>query len=218
MQRRLRTGTEKKPSESTIPSTEQIWRNTSHHYHQPSVKERAIDDFKMNEDETMALEELKEEINTYMIHKFAVSTSIPQKTFLNVQDHFSVTRVTHTERSNVIYLQVKDAVADTKDTMMDMLHELHQQYVVKQNHKWLVVEGDGKIYEILQSLKFEYDEELKWLLPYPGDWHMLKNFQIALMKPYFDAALKSLAQAAGYPLAAIQSCGQFKRTHMGVSI
>lgn len=42
---------------------------------------------------------------------------------------------------------------------------------------------------------------------------MLKNFQIALMKPYFDAGLKSLAQAAGYPLAAIQSCGQFKRTH-----
>jgi len=64
-------------------------------------------------------------------------------------------------------------------------------------------------------LKFEYGEELKWLLPYPGDWHMLKNFQIAcaLMKPYFDAGLKSLAQAAGYPLAAIQSCGQFKRTH-----
>jgi len=42
---------------------------------------------------------------------------------------------------------------------------------------------------------------------------MLKNFQTALMKPYFDAGLKSLAQAAGCPLAAIQSCGQFKRTH-----
>ena len=40
------------------------------------------------------------------------------------------------------------------------------------------MEGDGKIYEILHSLKFEYGEELKWFLPYPGDWHMLKNFQI----------------------------------------
>jgi len=48
----------------------------------------------------MVLEELKEEINTYMIHKFAVSTSIPQKTFLNVQDHFSVTRV-HTQKDLV---------------------------------------------------------------------------------------------------------------------
>ena len=71
--------------------------------------------------------------------------------------------------------------------MMDMLHELHEQFFVEQNHKWLIVEGDGKIYEILQSLKFEYGEELKRLLPFPRDWHMPKNYRIALMKPYFDA-------------------------------
>ena len=42
---------------------------------------------------------------------------------------------------------------------------------------------------------------------------MLKNYQLALMKPYFDAGLKTLAQSAGYPLPAIQNCSQFKRTH-----
>ena len=41
---------------------------------------------------------------------------------------------------------------------------------------------------------------------------MLKYYQIALMKPYFDAGLKSLAEAAGYPVAAIRSCSQFKQT------
>ena len=91
---------------------------------------------------------------------------------------------------------MKDAVADTKDTMMDMLHEL-QEFIVEQKHQWLILEGDGKIYEILQSLKFEYGEELKWVIPFRGDWHMLKNYQIALIKPYFDAGLKSLAEAAG---------------------
>ena len=69
------------------------------------------------------------------------------------------------------------------------------------------------MYELLQSLKFEYNEELGWLIPYPGDWHMLMNYQIAVMKPYFDAGLKSLAEAAGYPVAAIKECSQFKRTH-----
>ena len=39
------------------------------------------------------------------------------------------------------------------------------------------------------------------------------NFQKALMKPYYDAGLKALAKAAGYPLAAIQSCSQFQRSH-----
>ena len=70
-----------------------------------------------------------------------------------------------------------------------------------------------KLYEVVVSLTHEYGDELKWLLPFPGDWHMLKNFQIALTKPYFDMGLKELAHVAGYHVAAIQSCSQFKRTH-----
>ena len=42
---------------------------------------------------------------------------------------------------------------------------------------------------------------------------MLMNYQAALMKAYYDAGLKALAGAAGYPLAAIQSSSQFKRSH-----
>ncbi len=73
--------------------------------------------------------------------------------------------------------------------------------------------GDAKIYDVFQSLKHEYGAELKWLLPYPGDWHLLFNYQSALIKPYFDAGLKELAQVSGYPVAAIQNCSEFKRTH-----
>ena len=76
-----------------------------------------------------------------------------------------------------------------------------------------MVEGDAKIYELLQSLKLEYGDELQWLIPYPGDWHLLMNYQSALIKPYFDAGLKTLAEACGYSIAAIQNCTQFKRTH-----
>ena len=78
----------------------------------------------------------------------------------------------------------------------------------------MVVEGDAKVYEKFQSLKFEYSDELQWLVPYPEDWHMLKNYQIALMKPYFDAGLKSLAEVCGYPGPAINQCSQFKKTHL----
>ncbi len=79
--------------------------------------------------------------------------------------------------------------------------------------KHLLVEGDAKLYDVLQSLKFEYGVEYSWLIPMLGDWHLLKNYQIALMKPYFEAGLKELARVSGYPVAAIQTCGQFKRTH-----
>ena len=72
--------------------------------------------------------------------------------------------------------------------------------------KRLVMEGDAKLYEVLKSLIFEYGVDLSWLISFPGDFHLLMNYQKALLKPYYDAGLKELARAAGYPLAAINSC------------
>lgn len=101
-----------------------------------------------------------------------------------------------------------------KDTLKPLLHDLYDEFIDRRGmQKYLVVEGDAKVYEILQSLKLEYSNELGWLVPYPGDWHMLMNYQIALMRPYFDAGLNQLAEAAGYPVAAIRTCSQFKKTH-----
>ena len=34
-----------------------------------------------------------------------------------------------------------------------------------------------KIYEVLKSLKSEYGDDLSWLITYPGDWHLLFNYQ-----------------------------------------
>ena len=60
-----------------------------------------------------------------------------------------------------------NAVADTKDTMMTMLHDLHGKYIQDKKAEHLIVEGDAKHFEILQSLKHEYGDELQWLLPFP---------------------------------------------------
>ena len=102
-----------------------------------------------------------------------------------------------------------DAVADNKATITQLLQSLHQKYIVDRGLDTLVIEGDAKVYEILQSLKFEYGNDLEWVIPYPGDWHLLKNYQLPLMKAYFDGGLKSLAKLAGYPVASIQACTQF---------
>ena len=66
----------------------------------------------------------------------------------------------------------------------------------------------------LQSLKYEYGNELNWLIVFSGDWHTLNNFQCAIMKAYFDVGLKDPAKLSGYPVAGIQACSQFKRMHM----
>ena len=45
---------------------------------------------------------------------------------------------------------------------------------------YTVVVGDGKT----QKVKSLYDKEMSGLLIYPGDWHLLKDYQKVLMKIY----------------------------------
>ena len=170
-----------------------------------------MEDFLASATETEVTLELHDDLHTYILYGEAASTT--NEPLFSIQEFFSLVRATHTEQSQVVYLEVMDAVADTKDTMNQLLHDLHEQFIVSQNMKWLVLEGDAKLYEIVKSLQFEYGDELSWLIPYPGDWHMLMNYQSALMKPYYDAGLKALASSAGYPLTAIQNSSQFKRSH-----
>lgn len=50
----------------------------------------------------------------------------------------------------ITYLEVMDAVADCRDTMMQLLHNLQQQFIMGQSMKWLVLEGDAKLFEIVK--------------------------------------------------------------------
>ena len=95
------------------------------------------------------------------------------------------------------YLEVMDAISDSKDTLLALLHDLFAKLIKDQAREYLVLESDQKLYEVLQSLKFEYGKELDWVIPIPGDWYILMNYQSAIMKPYFDAGLKDLAKAEG---------------------
>ena len=174
---------------------------------------RSINDFLMSKEENESVHNLQSELFSYMLQKLAVAESTSDQPFISIQDYFNMTRATHTETSKIAYLEVMDAISDCKDTQLELLHDLFAKFIVKQPREYLVVEGDQKLFEVLQSLKFEYGSELDWVIPIPGDWHLLMNYQSALMKPYFDAGLKHLAKSAGYPVSSIQTCGQFKRTH-----
>ncbi len=111
----------------------------------------------------------QEELSSYVFIILSMHKTRPNDIFLGIQDYFYMTQPTLTQKSNVKYHSVMDAIADTKDTMMAMLHQLHEEYIITLKQTYLDVEGDAKLFEIFQSLKHEYGQELKWLIPYPGD-------------------------------------------------
>ena len=108
------------------------------------------------------------------------------------------------------YLSVIDQKVDDELTLINRLHD---DFIVKLNKQWLLLETIGAVYHKIQSIKTEYGEELSWLIPFQGDWHRLKNYQKVLMKIYYDAGLHELAVASGYPPNSIKNSTIFSRTH-----
>ena len=95
---------------------------SKHTTHFLNVSDKALTDFVPNVSEREALHELQSELNMYMLHKLATKNIPSHHTFLNLQDFFTATKPTRTEKSHVAYLQVMDAVADSKDTVMELLY------------------------------------------------------------------------------------------------
>ena len=121
-----------------------------------------------------------------------------------------------TETSNIVYLRVFKDHADNSDTIRKVLDFLSEMFKVGKNLEYLVVVGDGKTYEYLRKLKYQYRPAMNWLIPFPGDWHVCKNYQKVLMKIYWHAGLKNMAEKAGNKtkvLNSLEKCGNFQRTH-----
>ena len=70
--------------------------------------------------------------------------------------------------------------------------------------------GDAKTYNHPVELKRSYGQELSLLLPLPGDWHILENFQLVLFKAYYDAGLKQIAEVWFSPKHAYSPFTMFK--------
>ena len=62
-------------------------------------------------------------------------------------------------------------------TLTKVVGNLYHTFVLQLKQRWVLVVGDAKTYDLLQSVCVEYGHHLKWLLPFPGDWHVLFNYQ-----------------------------------------
>lgn len=174
-----------------------------------------IKSFQINSSETEAVDELNQVLFKYVLLKEACGSDnllVDMKTFCGM----TLPSIPKVECSNVVYLSVVDLHADTPEAMKKVVAKLHEEYMVGVNVNYLVLVGDQKTYVRINELKDEYGNALDWLIPFIGDWHLLSNYQSVLMKVYYDAGLKELAEASGHrgeTLTSIKNSSSFKRTH-----
>ena len=96
-----------------------------------------------------------------------------------------------------------------------MVGKLHNIFVVGLKQKRMFVVGDDKVYDVLQSLRLEYGNHLNWLIPIPGDFHILYNYQKVVIKAYGRRCL--LAKVAGYrgeTPTFLSKAKNFRHTHL----
>lgn len=108
------------------------------------------------------------------------------KVFLSQKDASEVTK------SAFHYFGLLNENCESRETIENMLHRIYTTMGAGTFLEHVLVVGDGKTYDYLMKLKLEHGAGLNWLLPFPGDWHILKNFSLLLMKVYGDAGLKEL--------------------------
>ena len=195
-QRRMRTGTEgKRSTVTTIDRRETVIREC------PIITEMnkptlTLDSFKLSDRERHVLTDITTLFTEYMLQK--VANNDDNKTTIDIKSYLAlVNSVSAPEPSIIVYFKVLHQRCDDKGTLLNIINDLHEELITTNKMKWAVLEGDQATYNLLQSIKKDYGPDLAWVIPFPGDWHFLKNFQEVLLKIYFDAGLRDLAKASG---------------------
>ena len=96
------------------------------------------------------------------------------------------------EKSDIIYMDLTTENPDGKNAVKSLLDKVHKDLQIGIKLKYVIVEGDGLLFHHYYKLKEENPTYYSWLLPYPGDWHILKNYTSCLFKIYGPAGLKEL--------------------------
>lgn len=141
-----------------------------------------MDDFLQNSEESKHHSELKSKLFSYIINKFIIHYH--EELQFNMQDivlsdfrHFLDNTSGRDLPSQIYYVELVNENPDSDETMALIAEDLLNNFNVAGQDGWVVLVGDGKAYQHLMNIKRQYNTSFEKLLIFPGDWHILKNYQ-----------------------------------------
>ena len=101
---------------------------------------------------------------------------------------------------NIAYGKVDQAKASNLDEVGDYLLQVQKQFKIGQNGhpSKALIAGDQQTYALMQTLIKKNPECYGWVLPYIGDWHLLKNCAETIRDMLWAGGLQHLANQCGY--------------------
>ena len=205
------------------PRTVEVVRTrlfNSSNTHQMLVDDRhslKLENFFENRDETASREHVSAQVFAYFIQKSILNDSNEQEEVLKPLRQFLLptpAQLANHDKSTIYYMELLDENADSEQTMAEVAEMVLSK--VADSQKWIILVGDGKTFQHLCKVKRLYGSALCNVFIFPGDWHILKNYQPVLMKAWYHAGLRDIAKANGYraeTLKSLESCSHFVRTH-----
>ena len=186
-------------------------------HERPSLQ---LEKFQLLDSEVESKMQLSVQVFSYLVQKHTLSNS---EELGRVLKHFRAfclptpAQLAYQSPSTVYYMDLLDENADSDDTMAEVAEMIIDEITAGGVQKHVLLIGDGKTYDHLCKVKQLYGSTLSNVLLFPGDWHILKNFQPVLLKAYYHAGLQEIAKSSGYraeTLKSLANCSHFMRTHL----
>ena len=102
--------------------------------------------FQLADRETKAMHELKQMSIDYILQK--VASCEHSITLIDLQTYYSLyNNISSPECSNIIYFNVLDQRCDDKETLLNVISELYEEFIVSKKKKYILLEGDQVTYQ-----------------------------------------------------------------------
>jgi hypothetical protein len=105
-------------------------------------------------------------------------TAKPGQERESLRDKLATSSETTTpEKSEIVYMATWPLKASSKEEFGETLLKVQGVLQVGVKMSRLVVAGDQQTWNFMVELKEEFPDEYGWILPIPGNWHLLFNLQ-----------------------------------------